>query len=273
MTHRSLLTGLLLAGLCCASMATGNERAFVYTHESRVLASGDSELEPWVTFRAGRKRYFSRQEGRLGLERGVVASLQLGLYWNFASQSQDVVQDAFTGEIARVNESEFAGASFQLKYQLSDPSADLLGTALYLEPTLGPRATELTGRLVADLYLGRLLLAANLAAQYRLAPTRNDEGTELTTEFVLEPTLAAAYLLPRGFSLGLELRAPLGLTGEGKSSTLFGGPVLSWGDQGFWVALGVSPQLVALSGQSPDSRLDLARHERVEVRVLAGFAL
>jgi hypothetical protein len=238
-----------------------------------VLASGTSELEPWLTFRAGRARYFSRQEGRLGLERGLIAGLQLGLFWNFETQTQDVVQDDFTGEIQRVSESELAGASFQLKYQLSDPSADLLGTALYFEPTVGPRATELAGKLIADLYLGKLLLAANLGAQYRLVPTRNDEGTELETGFVLEPTLAAAYLLPRGFSLGLELRAPLGLTGDGKSSPLFGGPVLSWVDRGFWVALGVSPQLVALSGQSPDSRLALERHERVEVRVLAGFAL
>jgi hypothetical protein len=256
-----------------AGSAAASERAFVYTQESRVLSPGDSELEPWTTFRAGRERYFSRLDARLELEHGLAQGLQFALYWNFSTLSQDVVQDAFTGEIERVSESEFAGASFELKYQLSDPSADLLGSALYLESTIGPSETELEGKLIADLYLGKLLLAANLSAEYELEPTRNDEGTELETALSLEPTLAAAYLLPRGFSLGLELRAPLGLTGDAKSSTLFGGPVLGWVDRGYWATLGVQPQLLALSGHSPDSRLDLTHHERIEVRLIAGFML
>jgi hypothetical protein len=37
--------------------------------------------------------------------------------------------------------------------------------------------------------------------------------------------------------------------------------------------LGVQPQLLAFSGQSADSRLDLNDHERLEVRLLAGFRL
>jgi hypothetical protein len=144
---------------------------------------------------------------------------------------------------------------------------------LYLETTVGPTETELEGKLIADLTLGKVLLAANLSAEYEIEPIRNEEGTELETAFVLEPTMALAYLLPRGFSLGLELRAPLGLTGEHQSSTLFGGPVLGWVDRRFWATLGVQPQLVALSGQSPDSDLDLEHHERVEVRLIAGWML
>jgi len=267
------LACLLSATALGAGPAAASERAFVYTQESRVLAPGDSELEPWTTFRLGRERYFSRLDARLELEHGLLPGLQAALYWNFSTQSQDVVQDPLTGEIERVSESEFSGASFELKYQLSDPSADLLGSALYLESTLGPRETEIEGKLIADLYVGKLLLAANLGAEYELEPIRNEEGTELETALTLEPALGAAFLLPHGFSLGLELRAPLGLTGEEKSSTLFGGPVVGWVDRGFWASLGVQPQLVAFSESSPDSHLDLSNHERLQVRLIAGWQL
>jgi hypothetical protein len=253
--------------------ARATNRSFVYAQESRVLAPGESELEPWTTFRAGRSRYYSAIDGRLELEHGLARGLQLALYWNFSTQTQDVEQDSLTRELVRVTDSEFASASAELKYQLSDPTADVLGSALYLETTLGPRESELEGKLILDRSIGKWLLAANLNAELELEPTRDAEGSELETGFVLEPILAAAYALPHGVSVGVELRAPLGLAGEAESRTLFGGPVARFSDRGFWAALGVQPQLAAFSGQSADSRLDLRHHERLEVRLLAGFVL
>src|SRR5262249_2973675 len=133
--------------------------------------------------------------------------------------------------------------------------------------------SELGLRLVADRRLGGFALAANLNGTLRIDPLRGDSGTEVQTALVLEPNLAAGYRWAQGIALGLELRAPLGLAGSADSSTLFGGPVLSVRQRGYWAALGVQPQLVAFSGQSPDSSLDLSSHERVEVRLLAGLLL
>jgi hypothetical protein len=267
-----LLAPLALSALVALPAAASN-RSFVYTQESRVLAPGESELEPWTTFRTGRSRYYSAIDGRLELEHGLAPGLQLALYWNFSTQTQDVVQDSLTRELVRVTDSEFASASAELKYQLSDPTADVLGSALYLETTLGPRESELEGKLILDRSIGNWLLAANLNAELELEPTRDDDGSELETGFVLEPILAAAYALPHGVSVGVELRAPLGLAGEAESRTLFGGPVARLSDHRFWAALGIQPQLAAFSGQSDGSRLDLNRHERLEVRLLAGFFL
>jgi hypothetical protein len=266
------LAPLALSAFVAVPAAAIN-RAFVYAHESRVLAPGESELEPWTTFRAGRTRYYSAIDGRLELEHGLAPGLQLALFWNFSTQTQDVIQDSLTRELARVTDSEFAGASAALKYQVSDGTADALGSALYLETTLGPRESELEGKLIVDRSIGKWLLAANLKAELELEPTRDADGSELETSFVLEPILAAAYALPRGVSVGVELRAPLGLAGEAKSRTLFGGPVARFADRGFWAALGVQPQLAAFAGRSADSRLDLSHHERLEVRLLAGFLL
>lgn len=267
-----VLAPLALSGVV-ALPAAATTRSFVYAQESRVLAPGESQLRPWTTFRAGRSRYYSAIDGRLELEHGLAPALQLALYWNFSTQTQDVVQDSLTRELTRVTNSEFASASAELKYQLSDPTADVLGSALYLETTLGPRENELDGKLIVDRSIGKWLLAANLNAELELEPTRDADGSELETSFVLEPVLAAAYSLPHGVSVGVELRAPLGLAGDAESRTLFGGPVARISDRGFWAALGVQPQLAAFSGQSADSRLDLRHHERLEVRLLAGFVL
>jgi hypothetical protein len=256
-----------------APPARATNRSFVYAQESRVLAPGESEVEPWTTFRVGRSRYYSAIDGRLELEHGLAPGLQLALYWNFSSETQDVVQDSLTRELTRVTDSEFASASAELKYQLTDPTADVLGSALYLETTLGPRESELEGKLILDRSVGKWLLAANVNAELDFEPVRHADGSELETGFVLEPILAAAYALPHGVSLGVELRAPLGLAGEAESKTLFGGPVARFSDRGFWAALGVQPQLAAFSSQSPDTRLDLSHHERLEVRLLAGFLL
>lgn len=264
----SLLTPALVSAPAAASI-----RSFVYTQESHVLAPGESELEPWTTFRAGRSRYYSAIDGRLELEHGLIEHLQVALYWNFRTQTRDVATDPLSGEITRQSESEFSSVSAELKYQLSDPTADLLGSALYLETTLGPRESELEARMIVDRTLGHWLIAGNAIAELELEPTRGAEGSELEKGLWVTPTLAAAYQLPHGASVGVELRAPLGVAGEAESATLFGGPVLRWADQGFWAALGVQPQLAAFSESTPGSRLDLTARERLEVRLLAGFML
>jgi hypothetical protein len=268
-----LAASLVVSAALFSSSANAGERSFVYTHESRVLAPSESELRPWSTFRAGRSRYYSAIDGRLQLAHGVAPGLQLALYWNFSTETQDVVQDSLTRELQRVSDSELASVSGELTYQLSDAAADVLGSALYLQTSLGPRQSSVTGKAILDRSVGKWLLAANLGADLAFAPVRTPEGSELETALVLEPSLAAGYALPHGVSLGLELRAPVGLAGQADSATLFGGPVARFAVQSCWAALGVQPQLLAFSSQSPDSRLDLNEHERLEVRLLAGFRL
>ena len=271
---RRVLPRLLALSLALASgPAAATERAFVYAEQSPVLMTGTTELEPWTTLSVGRDRYYSELAGRLGLERGIVHALQLSLFYGFETRTRDVVVDDLTGKLGRSSESELSGVSLQAKYQLSDPVLDLLGSALLFETTLGPGESELAANLALDRGLSRLLLVANVAAAYRLAPLRTDDGSELETSFVLEPRLGASWELPAGFRAGLELRAPLGLAGVDDSAALFGGPALGWAGNGFWATLGAQPQLIAFSNKSPGSRLDLSGHERLDLRLIAGFLL
>jgi hypothetical protein len=272
---RRALTVFSLAACSALSAlpAAAAERPFAYTQVSTVLSPGESQIEPWTTFRAGRGRYYSALDGRLGLSHGLTRGLELDLFWNFQSRSRDVVADELTGKLARQSESELTSASLRLAYQLSDARADLLGSAVDFEATVGPQQSKLAGRLIADRELGNWKAGANLGLECQLESVRDDSGSELDTTWRLEPTIAASYALPLGFSLGVELRAPLEVAGELESATLFGGPLLGYAARRFWLTLGVEPQLVAFAGQSRDSRLDLDEHERLEVRLLAGFLL
>lgn len=263
------LLSLSLALLSGAAAA--KERSFAYTRESSVLSAGQSELEPWTTFRVGRVRYYSALDARLALEHGIAPHLQLALSWNLQTRTQDVVEDELTGELARVSSSELDSASLELAYQLTDATADALGSALNLETTLGPRHSRLEAKVVLDRSVGPWLVAGNLGATYELEPVRGDDGSQLETALVLEPRLGASYALPGGFRVGLELRAPLTVAGDAESATLFGGPALGWADRSFWALVGVEPQLLAFTSASPGSHLDLEQHERLEVRMLAGF--
>lgn len=271
---RRVPPSLLALSLALASGPTAaTERAFVYAEQSPVLLTGSAELEPWTTLSVGRERYYNELAGKLGLQRGMLHALQLSLFWSFETRTRDVVVDDLTGKLGRVSESELSGASLQAKYQLSDPVLDLVGSALFVETTLGPGASELAANLAFDRGLSRLLLVANLAAAYRLVPVRTDDGSELETSFVLEPRLGLSWALPAGFRAGIELRAPLGLAGVDDSAALFGGPALAWAGDRFWATLGALPQLIAFSNKSPGSRLDLSEHERLDLRLTAGFSL
>lgn len=266
-----------LSSLLCASavsfsgVAAASERAFAFTQESHVHGPGESVVEPWSTLSVGRERYYSRLDGRLKLEHGLLPRLQLALFWNFQTVTEDVVADDLTGEIARVTDSSLASASLELKYQFTDPELDALGSAIHVETTFGPSESELEADLIVDRRSGSWTAAANVSLGYELAPVRDRDGSRLATSFELEALVGLAYELRPGFGLGLELRAPFNVT-DGRAA-LLGGPALSFEDQSFWAVLGVQPQLVAFSGQSPDSTLDLAERERVVVRLLAGFLL
>lgn len=271
--RRASIPLLALAAALGSPAAQATPRAFSTVHESRVLAPGQSELGPWTAFQVGRSRYYSRIDGQLQLEHGVTRGLSLSLSWFFHTVAQDVVADSLTRQVSRVTSSELSGAAVEAKYQLTDPTADALGSALQLRALLGPSQSSLLARAIVDRSVGRWLLAGNASARLDLQPRRGAGGSELASAFVLEPSVAAAYQVTPAVSLGLELRAPLGLSGDRKSSTLFGGPVARLSDERWWATLGVQPQIAAFSGQSEDSRVDLSSHERLEVRLLAGLLL
>lgn len=264
-----LLVSVGVLGLRSGS-AAANDRHFTYTYETATLNAGDVELEPWTTYRFGRERYYSRFDQRLELEVGVTDHLMSAWYLNLTSVAADVEDDA--GVVARESELEFAGVSSEWKLKLTDPVADVLGSALYLEGTLAPTGAEVEGKVLLDKRVGQLLLAANLVGEF--GRTWEERG-ETEDEVELATLLAAAWILDERASVGLELRQLNELAGgsELESAVLYVGPTVSYAAAGWWSALTLLPQVAAFAGATEGHRFDLERRERVQVRLLIGAHL
>jgi hypothetical protein len=259
--------GVAAAALAAAflggpSAAAASERRFTYSYESGVLRAGGREIEPWNTFRVGRREHYSRLDTRLEAEMGVADLLQTSLYLNLTSLSADTAD-------GRESTTEIEGLSSEWKLKLADPVADRFGLALYGELSGGPSSFELEGRLIADKRVGRWLSAFNVSWEHEWEFEAEGETEQ---ESVLEATAGSAWFLKPSLTLGVELRShTVFLSGdEPTRSAVFAGPVLSYGRGGWWITASVMPQLVALAGRS-DGHLDLTEHERVEARILFGL--
>ena len=255
--HPKRLAALVLLA---TAPALADERELTYSYDSGVLPPGSRELELWVTSRFGRPEGYTAFDNRAEFEFGVVSQLQTAIYINFST-----VHEGPSGDNV-----QSWSVSNEWKWKLLDPVADPFGFALYGEYLLGVNDQEVEAKLIFDKRIGRLLLALNLIGE--LGWEKEDGRTAFDQE--LEVVGGAAYRIGAGFSLGLEARLNcIWGSGEGfVGGAFFIGPTVSWASGGFWAALSFLPQAVGFGG-STQAGLDLAEHERFNIRLLAGFHL
>jgi hypothetical protein len=237
-----------------------SERRFTYTYESTVLAPGERELEPWTTWRAGRDGYFSAFDERLEFEVGLTDRLQTSLYMNFG---------AVTAGRARDTSTSFEGVSSEWKFKLTDPVADPVGSALYLELAAGPSTAAIEGKIILDRRFGALLAALNLSGER--AWDLGVNPTEAETE--LQVVGGLSWAVTPALALGVEVREVNELRGtDVESAVLSGGPAVSWIGPTWWATITVLPQWYAFRGATR-GHLDLIDYERAETRLIFGWHL
>ncbi len=273
MTHIKLSV-ILLAATTAISLASfepalANRRHFAYNYESAVLPKGGKEIEIWNTLRTDKGSYFRGMEHRAELELGLGGSFQTSLYLNLESNSMA------DGDGIATSGTEFS-VSNEWKYSLSNPTADIIGSALYGEWTLKYDETELEGKVILDKQIGNVLIAANATIEHEA------EGRGSGSENKIEFTAGVAYLLDEHFSFGLEARHHTVVpdndeipgTSDESYGALFVGPTLTYGDKGWWAAFSVMPQIGLGSNKAnTNSPLELIEHEKVEARLLLSFEL
>ncbi len=250
--------GLLL--LLVGSSAAASERTLTWTYDTNVLPQGSKELELWSTGRFGRPEGYSAFDNRAELEFGLGANWQTSLYLDFGTvhdgPSASTVQNWMV--------------SNEWKWKLLDPVADPFGLALYGEVTAGVSEYELESKLILDKRIGRLLLALNLIGEL--------EWESLFSgwlhEQILEASAGAEYAVGAGVHLGVEARVnAVWETATGfVGGAVFVGPVVSYVRPTWWVALSVMAQATGF-GSGTVNGLELDEHERLNVRLLAGFDL
>jgi hypothetical protein len=256
-----------LASLANAPNASAAERHFGFSYESSTLRAGQAELQPWSTVRIGRADYYNRIDARLGFELGLLKNLQASLFWNASSITEDLRLPGASVK-SRLSDTELDSLSVQLKYKLSDPVADALGSAIFVEGSTGPLQASFEGRVILDEQLGSFVLDANLVGSLI-------ELWELRSSTLgsFGATLAAGYYVTPSFVTSLELRNENGFSGQFERSVLYLGPSVSFVSTRYWLTLAVQPQLVAFKGATAGHDLDLKQNEYLQTRLMLGLAL
>ena len=260
-THFTFVAATLTIVLCSLAVNVhANRRHFSYTYESPVLSSGGREIEIWNTLRTDKGEFFRGIDHRMELEWGLGSSLQSSIYLNMSQES------AGDGAGGYTNSFEYSFAN-EWKLNLTDPTADIVGSALYAEWTVEGDATELEGKVILDKHVGNLLIAANVKYEHEFLAV----GT--LSNNTAEATLAVGYIVD-AFTLGVEARHTTLMLGDDNFTGFFAGPSITYGGKGWWAAGSVMPQIVGSNSLNiPNQALDLSEHEKVEVRFLVGFEL
>jgi hypothetical protein len=255
---RPALTAVLTCLL--GTTAWAGERTLTWTYDSNVLPQASKELELWSTGRFGRPEGYSAFDNRAELELGLGAGFQTSVYLNFGT-----VYDGPSGTTV-----QNWSVSNEWKWKALDPVADVLGLALYGEATVGVLEEELEAKLILDKRFGKLLLAVNLIGELEW----EKEFGGWLHEQILEASVGSEYAVGAGFHVGVEARVnAVWETGTGfVGGAVFVGPVISYVRPTWWIALSVMPQVVGF-GNATAGGLELDEHERLNVRLLAGFDL
>lgn len=238
-----LFAAALFAGL--SNTAHAIDRRFAFSYETTTQPKGVLEYEQWFTWQhfSDGDKYKFRHE----FEYGLTDRLQLGIYlFDWEHELED-----------SVGSTKWEGSGFELIYNLSDPTKDFIGSALYGEFLMSDEELKLEAKLLLQKNFGPFALVYNaiLEAEWEDGYAK-DVG-------VLGSTVGLSYQVTPSFLIGVEATQEVELDGwsDAGDNQVFVGPNLSLRTKGgFWLTVAGLFQATN-SGDAAESQL----------RVLAGF--
>ena len=250
------------------SPAFSQDRNFAYNYQSTVLNKGQRDFEVWNTYKTGRAELFRQLDQRLEFEVGLTSKLQTSFYLN---SSQKTYQDS----AVLITEPAEISFSNEWKFKLTDPVANGIGSALYVEVGLASHEYDLELKLILDKKIDRHMLVANLVSEFEYETEMTDENGEFEVdnelEILPEIDLGYQYLIKDNFGIGLEaVNRNVMKEGELEHSALFGGPTVFYGSDRWWLIFNTLPQITAIKSENNES-LDLNEFQKYEFRLLFAY--
>ena len=210
-----MFAAVLFAGAVAAS---ADMRKFAYSYEVLTSPKGSVELENWATWQHhGGTDRVDVFDFRHELEFGVTDRLQIGLYladWSLA--------DTRTETRAR-----YQNSGVEVIYNLTNPTTDFLGSALYGEVLVGDHSVELEGKLLLQKNFGPVTFVYNAILEAGWEGASLNQLDERRGEFA--QTLGMSYQVNPHCNVGAELLHEIDLPdwhAAGKS-IVFAGPNVS----------------------------------------------
>ncbi len=226
--------------------ATASERRFVYSYETTTSAKGTIELEQWVTWKAGDDS--DKFDFRTELEFALTDHVQLGLYLSDWSLTRASGGDT---------ETDWKNAGLEVIWNLTNPTTDAIGSALYGEVKLGEEIFALEGKLLLQKNFGPFTIAYNAVIE---AEWEGDDYSEQVGEWA--NTLGLSYQLSPNFLVGVEVVHEVEFEGwkSAGQHAVYAGPNASVRFGNFFATAAVLFQTTGIADE-PD----------VQTRLIAGF--
>ena len=199
---------ILIYVITFTNLAVSQDRMFGYTYQSNVLNKGDFDLEFHNTLSTGKTGAYSpyifgqRLDQRIEFEIGLGKNLQTSFYFNSELFNYADSTSAFMNQELKISFSN------EWKWKLSDPVADILGTALYGELEFGGNNVEFEGKIILDKRWQNDLFAFNLVGKYEIekeiSRENNISKAEWTNNSPIELYLAYMHFINREIGIGFE---------------------------------------------------------------------
>ena len=226
--------------LTALETAKAGARRFTYVYEATTAAPGSIESENWITWSTSpeEERRFNGLDFRHEIEFGVTERLQAAIYvadWGYR-EDPDANEHGFS----------YQDSAIELIYNLTNPTTDLLGLALYGEVRGGPEELELESKVILQKNVGRFVIAYNGTLEAKWEGDRLEEkGGELSQAFGVSYEISPALLV------GGELLHEIDLPDWSRAadSVLYAGPNLSYRRGNWWATVTPLAQLTNIGSE------------------------
>lgn len=258
----------LFIALITAFQLSAQDRAFTNVYQSNTLPAGVKDLEYQVRWNTRRTNFYNSFKHRLEFEVGLGKNIQTSLYLNLNSKSK------FDEQSKSIVQESGIGFSSEIKWKLSDPSLNKLGSALYAELGGDGKEWEFEFKMILDKQAGKHLFALNLVEEIEMEAELENDKLNYKMEYPVRIDFGYMYSCNKHIGLGIEAKNFNDIAaGEGwESSLLFLGPVLNFHNDGWFINLSCMPQIrnLRMTDEFPLD-MDLLEHERFETRILLSF--
>lgn len=215
----------VLGALVLSAAALGDNRAFTFVYETTTMPKGSVEYEQWATWSTHKAKdsSFDRFDFRHEIEFGVTDRFQLAAYFDWRYQDGTSVGN---------DRAEWRDVALEAIFNLSDPTTDILGSALYGEVKVGDGFLEFEGKLLLQKTIDRFNLAYNatIEAEWEGADYSEETGK-------VEQSLGVSYEFSPSLTLGAEAVHSIELPDwSGRDDdVLYLGPNVSYRPGTWWI--------------------------------------
>ena len=248
--------------LLISSSINADTKFFARSYSAYTLPAKALEFEFWQTGRIGKGAgYYYRWQPRFEVEYGVTDRLTASMYFNFNEVKS-------SGNTFAPKSFGVSTTSFEFRYRLSSPDEYFVDPALYFEFGYGGDKIFYEPKILLSKRFGKVSTVLNLISEIERAPMSSK------TESKFEITAGIAYELNSNIAVGLEFRNHRNYKSiyeREENQATYIGPTISFFTEKMYFVVNL---LAQVSG-SPTTKnsLDLAGHEKYEIRTILGIGL